>query len=299
MTCLGVDIGGTKVTLRAEAAGRESCDVTFQWPDPARDARQDIGLLAANVQVLREQWRAPITSVGVAMPAALDTDGHVVTWPNRPAWAGVDVRSALLALFPGAEVTCADDGDLAALAEADAANCRDLVYIGVGTGIGGGIVLDGRLLPGSARGSCEIGHVIVERSGRRCDCGRDGCLQSIASGPATLRRASEVRGHEVAFHELQDAFTANASWARAVIDDACAAIAAVVVSLGELVRPELVPIGGGFAAAFPDYAAMVSRHTARLARPGHLPPPVRTAALGGLSSLYGALLLARLSATAR
>lgn len=295
MTYLGVDVGGTKVTLRAEGAGSDPRELTFHWPDPTGDARRDIDVLAANVQVLRDQWRAPIAAVGVAMPATVDTGGRVVAWPNRPAWAGFDVRSALREVFPGAEVTCADDGDLGALAEADAANCRDLVYIGVGTGIGGGIVLDGRSLPGSARGSCELGHVIVDRAGRRCDCGREGCLQSVASGPATLRRASEILGREVVFHELRDAFSANASWARAAVGDACAAIAAAVVSLGELVRPDLVLIGGGFAAAFPDYAPTVSRHAELLARPGHRPPPVRTAALGGLSSLYGALLLARRS----
>ena len=92
-------------------------------------------------------------------------------------------------------------GNVAALAEAHAAGRPDLLYLGVGTGVGGGIVLGGRLLPGPSRGSCEIGHLIVDRSAARCDCGRRGCVQSVASGPAVLRRAARGRGAEVTFAE--------------------------------------------------------------------------------------------------
>jgi kanosamine 6-kinase len=229
----------------------------------------------------------------VAMPATLDAAGVVTAWPNRPGWTGADLGGALRGIFGATRVACADDGDLAALAEAHAADRPDLLYLGVGTGVGGGIVLGGRLLPGPSRGSCEIGHLIVDRSGARCDCGRRGCVQSVASGPAVLRRAARARGTEVTFAELARALADGTGWAADAVREACAALAAAAVGVSELLRPALVVVGGGFADGLPGFTAMVAEEAARLARPGHPPPPVEPARLGGSSSLHGAVLLAK------
>lgn len=265
----------------------------FQWGS-STDAGQDIAVLAEQVRAMRQEWLEPIEAIGVAMPATVDGSGRVVAWPGRPSWVGLDLGAALRALFPGARVAWADDGDLAALAEANEAGCADLVYLGVGTGIGGGIVLDGRPCPGLTRGSCEIGHVVVDRSGPRCDCGRHGCLQAVASGPATLRRAAELRGGTVTFAALREAFLAGKSWAVAAVSESCAALAVAVTGLSELLHPSLALIGGGFAAALPGFVPMISKHATDLGRPAHPPTPIREAALGGLSSLHGAVALARI-----
>jgi kanosamine 6-kinase len=292
---LGIDVGGTKVAFRAERDAREPYEATFRWPAP-ESARADLGELAENVRQLREKWPDPIDAVGVAMPATLDSGGRVVAWPNRPTWAGFDLNSALRALFPEAEICCADDGDLAAIAEANAAQCPNVVYLGVGTGIGGGIVIDGRAIPGPARGSCEIGHLVIDRFGAECDCGRRGCLQAVASGPATLRRAAEIRATQVDFEDLKSAFADGRPWAVSVIQETCAALAVAAVSLSELAHPDMVVVGGGFAAAFPGFVTRVSRAAGALARPGHPAPTIYKATLGGLSSLRGAVLLARQAA---
>ncbi|MFF8974806.1 ROK family protein [Streptomyces sp. NPDC014995] len=292
MTHLGMDVGGTKVALRALAPSGEHAQTVFRWPEE-RSVDADLAALAAHTRRLVPAGAGAVEAVGVAMPATLDAEGRVVAWPGRPFWQGVDLRAELAGLLPGARVSCADDGDLGALAEADAAGCRDLVYLGVGTGVGGGIVLDGRLVPGVGRGSCEVGHIVVDRSGERCACGRRGCVQAVASGPATLTRAARLRGASVEFAELRDAFTAGEEWAAAAVDESCAALAAAAVSLAELVHPRRVVVGGGFAAGIPGYVARVATHTAALARPGAPAPEIHAARLGGLSSLTGALLLAR------
>ncbi|MFI6037203.1 ROK family protein [Streptomyces sp. NPDC051315] len=290
MTHLGMDVGGTKVALRALAPSGEHTETVFRWPEE-RSVDADLAALAAHTRTLVPA--GAVEAVGVAMPATLDAEGRVVAWPGRPFWRGVDLRAELTGLLPGARVDCADDGDLGALAEADAAGCRDLVYLGVGTGVGGGIVLDGRLVPGLGRGSCEVGHIVVDRSGERCACGRRGCVQAVASGPATLRRAAGLRDTPVEFTELRDAFVAGEEWATAAVDESCAALAAAAVSLTELVHPRRVVVGGGFAAGIPGYVARVAAHTSALARPGAPAPEIHAARLGGLSSLTGALLLAR------
>ncbi|WP_222723638.1 ROK family protein [Streptomyces sp. t39] len=298
MSFLGIDVGGTKVALRlgpAVPGAPAAPDTVVRWPAPG-DAEADMRALADAVRRACAGQGRPVTAVGVAVPATLDTAGRVRGWPNRPSWHGLDLRARIAAMVSGAPVHTADDGDLAALAEADAAGCPDLVHIGVGTGIGGGIVLGGRLCPGPDRGSCEVGHVVVDRMGERCDCGRRGCVQSVASGRTVLRRAGERAGREVTFGELRQAWTQGEAWAVAPVTDGAMAVAAAAVSLAELVHPRLVTIGGGFADGMPGYVEEVARWTRELGRTPGPDPAVRPAALGGLSSLDGAVLLARAAA---
>lgn len=282
---LGIDVGGTKVAMRIEERGA-SREHTFQWtPGGAAD---DLATLVGAVGELRRAGTGDLAAVGVALPATLDPQGRVTAWPSRPTWTGLDLAAELDRLFPGVPVACADDGDLAALAEADHICCPDLVYVGVGTGVGGGAVLGDELFPGPARGSFEIGHVIVERGGAECVCGRRGCVQAIASGPAVLRRAGGAD-----FATLRAGWLDQAGWAVRAVDEACAAVAAALVGVAELLHPRMAVVGGGFADGLPGFVDAVAGHSAALARPGHPPPPIRAAALGGLSSLHGAVLLAR------
>lgn len=309
---LGIDVGGTKVALRLEAtnqgttnqgttsheAGVRSREAVFRWSVGA-PAETDLHDLGAGVRALCDGWDGQVTAIGVAMPATVDSDGRVTTWPSRPSWAGLQLGRALRDLVPGAQVALADDGDLAALAEAHHAGAANLVYLGVGTGIGGGIVLDGQLCPGPARGSCEIGHLVIALDGPLCRCGRRGCLQALASGPATLHRATRLRAHpagaadtEVTYPQLQAGWESGESWAREAVEATAQALAGAITGLTELVRPDLAVIGGGFADGLAGFVDAVAARTEAMARPGHPAVPVR-AAQGGLSSLTGAVLLAR------
>ncbi|MFJ4518864.1 ROK family protein [Streptomyces sp. NPDC088816] len=293
MSYLGIDVGGTKVALRVHdhTGSGGTAEDTFLW-SASSDAAGDLELLAERIRALLRRHPSPLGGVGVAVPAVCDAGGTVLTWPGRPSWVGLDLRAALAGILPDTPVACADDGDLAALAEAREADCANLLYLGVGTGIGGGLVFAGRSWPGPARGSFEIGHLVIDRAGPRCDCGRRGCAQAVASGPATLRRAAELRGREVTFPDLVEAAGAGAAWAVTALEENAAAVARVVVGVCELAHPDLVLVGGGFAAGAPGLVDAVAAHVKELTRPGVAPPPVRPAVLGGRSSLYGALLLA-------
>ncbi|MFD0205646.1 MULTISPECIES: ROK family protein [Saccharothrix] len=287
---LGIDIGGTKVAARVEDDRETVGEWVFAWqPDGTVD--HDLRLLREHVTALRCRI-GPLAGVGVAVPATLDRDGRVTAWPTRPSWVGLDLRALLADLFPATTPRWADDGDLAAVAEARAWGHADLVYAGVGTGVGGGIVLGGRSATGH-RGSCEIGHLVVDLDGVRCDCGRLGCVQAVASGPAILRRARALRGTGVTPTELVDGFVAQEDWAVEAVRRGSAALAAALAGVAELVRPSAIVIGGGFAAALPGYVDLVASAAAALGRRGHPVPPVLPARLGGASSLHGAVLAAR------
>jgi len=292
---LGVDIGGTKVALRVETDAGCVDESTFPWV-PRHSADRDLAQLADRVAELRNRLDVPLRSVGVAMPGTVGPDGRVTAWPSRPEWTGLPLDASLRALFPETSVACADDGDLGALAEARASGCDDLLYIGVGTGVGGGLVLGGALCPGLGRGSFEIGHMIVEMDGTECVCGRRGCLQAMASGAMTLRRAADLRRADVSFDALRQALRDGRPWAVRAVDRTVRALAAAVAGVQELVHPKRALIGGGFAAGLPEIVGWVAEHLAALARPGQLPLPVEAASLGGLSSLRGAVSLARMIA---
>ncbi|MFE2722677.1 ROK family protein [Kitasatospora sp. NPDC059327] len=289
---LGIDIGGTKVALRTESATGPAEETAFAW-GPRRGAEHDLARLAECVGALTARTGEPFRAVGVAMPATVGPDERVTAWPSRSEWTGLPLGPALRALFPGAAVAWADDGDLAALAEAEAADCADLLYLGVGTGIGGGLVLGGRLCPGPDRGSFELGHLVVQLDGPTCVCGRRGCLQATASGPATLGRAALLRGAPVSFDELRAGLRDGQSWAVTALDRTGYALAAAATGVTELLHPRLAVLGGGFAAGVPELLDRVADHLAGFARPGLPPLPLAAARLGGLSSLRGAVLLAR------
>ncbi|MFF8732408.1 ROK family protein [Streptomyces sp. NPDC015171] len=284
---LGVDVGGTKVAFRARYGDGRTEESSFTW-GPHRDAGRDLADLAAHLKAFPSL--TDVRAVGVAMPATVGPDERITAWPSRPAWTGLALGPALRELFPGAAVAWADDGDLGALAEAYEADCPHLLYIGVGTGVGGGFVLDGAPCPG--RGSFEIGHLVVDQDGPECVCGRRGCLQATASGPATLGHAARLRGSPVAFDDLRTGLRDRLPWAVEALNRSARALATAIAGVSELLHPERVLLGGGFAAGIPDLLDAVTARLAALGRPGHPVPPLGPARLGGLSSLRGALLLA-------
>lgn len=285
MAYLGIDFGGSKVAFRLNGARRH--DSTLRWRRSA-DLATDLAMVADHLRTLRVCCGEPIEAVGMAVPATLDRAGRVTAWPNRPSWIGLDLPGFVASELPGAAVRWGDDGDLAALAEAHHSGRADLTYLGVGTGVGGGLVLGGRLRDGA-----EIGHVVIDRGGPRCACGRRGCLQALACGPATLRRAATARAAPVSVADLRAGYANRQPWAVRALTETAEALAVAVVGVGELLRPPLVRIGGGFAHALPELVPMVAAAASAWARPGHPAPSVEPAALGEESSLYGALELAR------
>ncbi len=289
---LGIDVGGTKVALRAESDGGEVSEHVFRWR--GRGLESDLAQLAAELAGFRRRVSGGIAGIGVAMPATVGTDGLVTTWPNRPEWAGLDLRRTFRSCFGDTPVRWADDGDLGALGEARALGCDDLLYVGVGTGVGGGLLAGGALWPGPDRGSLELGHVVTDVDGPVCRCGRRGCLQATASGPATLTRAARMRGAPVGYEDLRRGLPADEEWAVRAVDLTCHRLAVAITGVRELLHPGTVVVGGGFAAGLPGFADLVAHHLAALARPGVPAPVVRASLLGPLSTLHGAVALARL-----
>lgn len=287
MSILALDLGGTKLAGRLEVAGRTIVQ-TMVLPNGGA-AVEELETILAFIAALSAEGREAVEAVALASAPTIGADGRVLRWPNRPHWQGVDLGAALRDTL-GCNPVIEDDGNAAALAEARAMGVADLVYLGIGTGVGGGLVLGGRLHRGRGA-AAEFGHMPVADAGIRCSCGRGGCLQAVASGPAIQVRAGITGQDPTAAlrHALND--LCPEAWA--AIGQAADALTVAILTLTEAVDPAVVAIGGGVADGIPELIGRVADSVHASCRQGQNPPLIRPALHGAGASLEGALLLAR------
>jgi glucokinase len=190
---LAVDVGGTKVEV-----GLVTDDGTVLVSERAPSGADPWVPLAHLLPRVLGAGRGTPDRVGVGCGGPMTPGGEEVSPINIPAWRGFPLRARLQELT-GLPVTIDNDAKALALAEGwlgAAAGVRDFMAMVVSTGVGGGIVLDGRLLHGEAGNAGHVGHIVVEPGGRRCGCGAHGCLEAEASGTAiaavTGRPASDA-----------------------------------------------------------------------------------------------------------
>ncbi len=312
----GVDLGGTKIqAVVVDADSRVLGEARHPTPTSGGPAEVASALATALREAAHAAGIEPaaLQGVGVGSPGAIDADAGTVSGArNLPGWSGTYPLAAALGEQLGTPVSLGNDVQVATDAEVALGagrGFRSLLGVFWGTGVGGGIVLDGK--PWLGRGAAgEIGHVVVKRDGRRCPCGRHGCLEAYAGRAALEARAREKHadGHKTDLFKLMERHDrtrlTSGIWARALehddklatelIDDAVAALGAGIASAVNLLDCEAVVIGGGLGVRFGE--PMVARIAA--AMQPHLfvderPPAVKLAALGDLGGAIGAALLAR------
>lgn len=268
---LGVDIGGTflKGGL-VDDTGR--LRTLYRLPTPASQGAEAVIQAVASLieHILSDTGLEPGTlrGVGIGCGGQLDIRTGVIVAATDiiPGWAGVPIRQRLQAAI-GLPVVVDNDSKVAALAEyrfgagrgADA-----LVCMTIGTGIGGGIILDGRLVHGTADTAGHVGHIVVEPDGRPCGCGGYGCLEAHASGGALVQRArTAIRqgattqilhlaaGDEAAITPkvICDAARAGDPLAMSIIGEAGRYLGLASSTLVNLLDPALIVVGGGVAQA--------------------------------------------------
>jgi glucokinase len=180
MTVLALDIGGTK--LAASAGGHAARTLTRPTGEESFEAL---------LQVAAEVVEGPVEAVGVSFGGPVEK-GRIYSH-HTPGWENVPLHDELASRFH-APVVIENDANAGALGEWDAAGRPDdpVAYITVSTGVGAGIVFHGEILEGSHRLAGEIGHFIVDPDGAVCACGKRGCVETLASGPAIARHGDYV-----------------------------------------------------------------------------------------------------------
>ena len=310
----GVDLGGTKIQT-AIVDGKGKVLGESRRPTPTRGEPRDVASeMAAALREAAEKAgveTSALEGIGVGSPGDVDGGTGVVSGArNLPGWDGSFALAETLKNDLGAEVRVGNDVQVATEAEFHLGAGREfssLIGVFWGTGVGGGLVLDGK--PWLGRGAAgEIGHMVVKRGGAKCPCGRKGCLEAYAGRGAMeieARRRHE-EGDKTDLFKLmskhgKDRLTSGI-WERAVdhgdplatqlIDRAVEMLGTGIASAVNLLDPEAVIVGGGLGVRFGErYQEPLAKEMHKHLFIDERPPAVRVASLGDLGGAIGASLL--------
>lgn len=187
---IGVDVGGTKI-LAGLVNDEGTVLSTTRRPTPRQDASAVLDVVIDAVRELAGSVDGTVDGVGLGVAGLVDQSRSTVFFAPNLAWSQVPVR-VVIEGATGLPVVVENDGNTAAWGEARygaGRDVRDMTMVTVGTGIGGGVIVDGRLLRGAHGVAAEIGHINAVPDGRPCGCGRNGCWEQYASGNALVREA--------------------------------------------------------------------------------------------------------------
>jgi len=189
---IAIDIGGTKIALgRFKEEGILEEKVVF----PTRPERGYQKILEEMVENIEKLLTQDVIAIGIGTAGPLDrVKGEIYSPPNLPGWKGVPLKKDLEEAFK-IPVYLDNDANAACLGEyyfGAGKGVKDLVYVTVSTGIGGGIIIDGKILHGRRDSAGEVGHQTILPDGPLCNCGNRGCLEALASGTAIAKRAKEA-----------------------------------------------------------------------------------------------------------
>lgn len=298
---VGIDVGGTKiavVAVRADEPNEPTASARVPTP------RGEEALVEAIVEAVEGLDVGELVGAGVGIAGLIDRSGVVRTSPNLPEIEELDLTERLGERL-GCEVRVDNDANTAALAESTfGAGAREgtTIFVALGTGIGGAVVVDGELQRGADGFAGEFGHMIVERDGVLCFCGRRGCWERYASGSALERLADEagltasklgLTGGAVTGEVVLASARDSHPLALEVVDEFVSWIGLGLTNLISAYDPDRVLIGGGVADAA-DVLLEPVRHFTEENTFGALqrrPLDLRVATLGSEAGARGAVLL--------
>lgn len=256
---LAADLGGTNLRMAAiDRDGRILYRTKRPTPRGASAERIVRAIVESADECRRHSEGFEIKAISAAVPATVEAEkGLIVTAPNLPALNDFRINEALEKIS-GLEAVLENDANAAAIGEnwlGASKDVRNSIFVTLGTGIGGGIITDGRILRGASGMAGEIGHLSVESNGRACPCGSRGCVEQYASAPAVVRLtgelaaqfpASVLRNNErLTALDVFQAGTGGDPLALEVFRQMGFYLGVAVTSLINVLNPELVVIGGG------------------------------------------------------
>ena len=287
----GIDLGGTQVRV-ALARSDGKLVASVKTKTPLLGTPQAVVDWAAS-EIERLRGREKVRAITIAAPGPIDVKrGILVNPPNLHGWHNVPL-AAMLHRATGAKAFVANDADMAGLGEfhqGAGRGTRNMVYITWSTGVGGGLIIDGKLHRGAHGTAGEIGHMIIDPNGPLDQCGQRGCLEAFIGG-ANLARET---GHTAA--ELFAAATRGDAHARRIVEGAAHYMGMALISLTNAIDPEMFVIGGGVSRswALVQPTMVETLRSSPFIKPARR-PRLRRARLGDRAGQVGAVEWARIN----
>jgi predicted NBD/HSP70 family sugar kinase/biotin operon repressor len=250
LAVVGIDFGHSHVQVAVADIAHNVLAERRRDLDVRHDARTAIDTATHMVvEVLAEGHveRKAVIAAGIGVPGPVDRGrGTAGSATILPGWTGVRIATEMQQRL-GMPVEIENDANLGALAEMTwgaGRECSNFAYIKAATGIGAGIVIDGRLLRGASGTAGEIGHTTLDESGALCYCGNRGCLETVASGPAIIALVSSGHPELLTLGQVIELASSGDARCRRAISDAGREIGVAVAGLCNLINPERVIVGG-------------------------------------------------------
>ncbi len=266
MYYIGIDLGGTNI-----AAGivDENCKIVCKGSVPTgrtrsfEDIMKDMADLCKSLIKDADISEEEVGAMGIGSPGSLDIENVRVLYSNNiPCFNNTDVGGELKKYFPGVDVYIENDANAAAYGEflaGAAKGCKNAVAITLGTGIGGGIIIDGKIYSGSNHAGGELGHTVIVADGASCTCGRAGCWEAYASVTALIRETTEIiedypdsvihdmikKEGKVSGRTSFDAMRQGDEAGKKIVEQYIKYIGVGVTNIINIFQPEKLVVGGG------------------------------------------------------
>ena len=302
--CFGIDVGGTSVKC-----GLFHTDGTLveKWEIPTRTENNGQNILPDVAETINAKLaeknidKADVEGVGIGIPGPINSRGEAACAVNL--YWGFTPVAQILGDLTGLKAQAGNDANVAALGEAwkgAAAGAQNIIMITLGTGVGGGIIINGKIFAGSHGAGGEIGHALVVRGEEeKCNCGNHGCLEQYASATGIVRVAGRVLAaseDDSTLRELQnitakdvlDAFKAGDAVAVRIMEYVGDLLGGAIAGFTTVVDPEAIVIGGGVSKAGQPLIDCIEKYYQRYAFSSCKETPIVLATLGNDAGIYGA-----------
>ncbi len=262
---VGIDLGGTfiKGGIVDDLGNILVEDKTPTESEKGGDkVAENIAGLASSLLERAGLTLADVEGLGMGVPGMIDSKAGNVIFSNNLQWTDFRISEKVSALT-GLRVKIANDANIAALGEVKFGAAKaydDVIMITLGTGVGGGIVVDGKLVEGNQGAGAELGHTAIEMDGEQCTCGRKGCLEAYASATAIIRDTKramlahkdskmwEIGGTEQVTGKTAFDYKDSDPYAKEVVERYIRALACGITNFANIFRPQAVLLGGGVCA---------------------------------------------------
>lgn len=266
---IGIDMGGMSIKFGLVNEDNEIIAkkvIPTRLDVPAKELVQDMAEAVVTLLTENSITLDSCRGIGIGSPGTIDNKNGAILYSNNFGWENVPIIEIMRETLNDIEMEIANDADVAALGEVcagAAAGAKNAVLLTLGTGVGGGVILNKEIFHGALAGGCELGHMVIVQDGEACTCGRKGCLESYASATALLRMAKKAAQEhpDSSMNTMCEGDLANMNGkipfdaasqgdipAQNVVEAYESYLACGITNVINIFRPEKVILGGGVAA---------------------------------------------------